>query len=76
MSADVHRCEDCGAPTNESIGDSYWLADDDLWNRVVRTDTIVLCTDCFTIRARATGVRVSWRAVEEPEATALQRSQS
>ena len=60
--SDVHRCEDCGVPTSRPIG-SYWLASDELWAQVVGDDTIVLCPSCFTGRAEAKDIHVSWRAV-------------
>lgn len=71
--ADTHRCRDCAVPTSYAIG-SYWLADDDLWNRVVGDNSIVLCPACFHDRAEAQGVAVSWRAHEDPKAKSDTRS--
>jgi hypothetical protein len=61
---DVHRCADCALPTSAAIG-SYWLASDELWERVVGDEPIVLCPLCFEARAQALGIAVSWRAEAE-----------
>lgn len=58
---DVHRCADCTLPTSAAIG-SYWLASDELWERVVGDEAVVLCPFCFEARARALGISISWRA--------------
>lgn len=64
MFADIHPCADCGLPTPYATG-SYWLAPDDLWNDVVGSPALVLCPPCFTDRAAAKGIAVSWRAVRD-----------
>lgn len=58
---DVHRCHDCGTPTNEHIG-TYWLTSDFLWGLVVGADNIVLCPRCFTERATGCNVNLKWEA--------------
>lgn len=61
---DTHPCNDCGRPYYERIG-SYWLADDDLWRRVIGTDAIVLCPECFGRRANEAGASFHWRAADD-----------
>lgn len=63
---DTTPCNDCGFPYYERMG-SYWLADDDLWWRIVSDDSIVLCPGCFATRAHLAGVPMHWRAVREGE---------
>jgi hypothetical protein len=61
-------CADCGDQGTDTrgYGDlTYWLTDDDLWDRVVGDDTIVLCPRCFTDRSSDAGISISWRAVIE-----------
>jgi hypothetical protein len=64
-------CEDCGFPVAFFVR-SYWVAGNDLWNKIVGTDDnprgegVILCPPCFTGRAREQGKHVHWRAeIEE-----------
>lgn len=50
----------CGRRVAAGIGETYWRAPDDLWQRVIGSPHGVLCPSCFTERAAAKGIRVYW----------------
>lgn len=67
MTGPLTPCADCGDQGSEDAGYgglSYWLADDELWARVVGRDDIALCPGCFSARARRAGVSLGWKALE------------
>jgi hypothetical protein len=63
-------CMDCGQ--SNLLGDTYWFADNALWNEVVPEDGI-LCAPCFTNRCDAQGVGIGWRAGRVGDLEALAR---
>lgn len=66
---DGETCGRCGGEVAATTGDSYWRADDLLWNQVEGSDpAIIRCIPCFTLDARETGIPISWRPVVEKDA--------
>lgn len=55
-------CFDCGGKVGPHT-DSYWLADDALWNEIMGGPSGVVCPPCFTKRCRSAGVHVYWKPV-------------
>jgi hypothetical protein len=49
----------CGRPVSAAIR-TYWLAPDDLWERVNGRSEGVLCPRCFADRAAAQDITVAW----------------
>lgn len=64
-------CEDCGRPVGRWIGNTFWRAPDELWERVVGSPDGTVCPRHFTERADAAGVALHWRAVEGYETDQL-----
>jgi hypothetical protein len=71
-------CHDCGGRVMPHTR-SWWETDNDLWIEVVAPKHIeigkthrvgggVLCPPCFTDRARAKGISISWHARVEARA--------
>lgn len=58
------HCNECGMPIR-FFTRSYWNTNDNLWDRVVGTDKIILCPPCFTELANSKGIHISWVAVEQ-----------
>lgn len=56
----------CGRRVAAGIGETFWRADDELWERVVGSPHDVLCPSCFTARAEAQGLRLYWSPHEDP----------
>ena len=58
-------CFRCGRPYFESLGETYWYADDALWQEVEGGPGGLRCPACFTRDARKQGILVYWRPVVE-----------
>lgn len=57
-------CMACGRPVGPHTG-SWWTASDALWKGVIGDPAGVVCPPCFTRKAAAQGIIVSWRALKE-----------
>lgn len=55
-------CDGCGEPDTTGLGaDTFWFADNHLWNAVMGGEVGTLCPECFTNTAQAKGYVVGWR---------------
>lgn len=55
-------CGRCGRPASRGLGDTYWFADNPLWNEVEGGAAGIRCPRHFFEDARALGIDVAWRA--------------
>jgi hypothetical protein len=67
---DTHACRDCRRTYYQRMG-SYWLADDELWAKVVGGEQVALCPACFAERARKVGLHIHWRPEVRATSAAL-----
>lgn len=58
---DYEICMECGRPVGPHT-DSWWSADDVLWQEMTGSEHGVLCPPCFTGICRERGVHIYWKA--------------
>lgn len=62
-------CQQCGRRNGHDLGDTWWHAHGDLWDRVVGGYAGVLCPRCFTRKASSLGIKVAWEANDSDAVT-------
>jgi len=60
---DSELCHECGRPYYSSIGDTWWHADDGLWNKITGGPDGLLCPPCFTRKCNELGILIYWEPV-------------
>lgn len=62
------HCQSCGSSYYRELGESWWKADDALWNKIYGKESGLRCPKCFANDCREKGIHIYWRAViSDPE---------